>query len=253
LYHASRGSAVEPWIAGAIVTATMASYLCVPLLVPPELALIAAQAVLAVVPVIGVAIARPARPLAALGLRGARLGTFVAAVLIGATAWYVNIRLASLLPLPRRQTRLLEELVERPSLAHALAAYALVPALCEEILFRGVLARALAHRFTLGAAAALSALAFSAYHLSVAQALPTLTLGFLLGLLAIRADSVAPAIAAHAINNALAIAMSRRELPAIAGAFDRHPTLALVGCAVATTAGIALVLGTGRFTGRPVS
>jgi sodium transport system permease protein len=243
LYHAalaSRGSAVEPVVAVAIVLAALATYLIVPILVPPELALIAAQAALAVVPIAGVIALHPARPLAAVGLRGARPRFFVAAVLIGATAWYVNTRIVALLPLPERQTRMLEKLVDRPSLGLALATFALVPALCEEILFRGVLARGLARHLRLVAAAAISALVFAVYHHSLVQGLPTLTLGFVLAVIAIRADSVAPTIAAHALNNAMAIAMSRGELPELAGWLGRHPTLALAGCAGATAAGIAI-------------
>jgi membrane protease YdiL (CAAX protease family) len=165
---------------------------------------------------------------------------FIAAVLVGATAWYVNTRLVALLPLPERQTRMLEELVERPSFARALATFALVPALCEEILFRGVLARALGRHLRIVAAAAISAVLFAAYHHSLVQGLPTLTLGFVLAVIAIRGDSVAPTIVAHAINNAMAIAMSRDELPEIAGWLGRHPMLALAGCAGATAAGIAI-------------
>lgn len=240
LYHASRASAVEPVVALAIVLATLASYLIVPTLVPAELAMIGAQTAIAVVPIAAVIALHPARPLAAIGLRGARLRFFVAAALIGATAWYVNTRIVALLPLPERQTRMLEELVDRPSFGRALATFALVPALCEEILFRGVLARALGRQLRLVAAAAISAVVFAVYHHSLVQGLPTLTLGFVLAVIAIRADSVAPTIVAHAINNAMAIAMSRGELPEIAGWLGRHPTPALAGCAGATALGIAI-------------
>lgn len=242
LYHASRASAVEPWAAGAIVMAAMATYLAIPLLVPAELALIGAQAALALVPIAVVGAVHPARPLAALGLRGTRPRFLAAAAAVGATAWYVNIRLVALLPLPERQTRVLAELVDRPSLARSLAMFALVPALCEEILFRGVLARALGRRMSIAGAAALSAAVFAAYHFSVVQALPTLVLGFALGLIAIRADSVVPTIIAHAINNVLAIAMTRGELPAIAGWLGQNPTLALAGCAAVTALGLAVAL-----------
>jgi sodium transport system permease protein len=242
LYHATRAPAVEPTFAAAIVMAAAATYLAVPFVVPAFLALLVAQAALAVVPIAAVIALHPARPLAALGLRGARPRFLVAAVAIGATAWYVNIQLVSQLPLPERQARVLEELVERPPLLHALAMFALLPALCEEILFRGVLARALGRRTSIGIAAAISAVVFAAYHLSVVQALPTLTLGFVLALIAIRADSVVPAIVAHAINNALAIAMSRGELPELAGWIGAHPTVALAGCAMVTALGIAAVL-----------
>jgi membrane protease YdiL (CAAX protease family) len=144
------------------------------------------------------------------------------------------------LPITERQTRMLAELVERPPLIGALAMFAVLPAICEELLFRGVLARSLGRALPTAAAAAISAVVFSAYHLSIAQALPTLTLGFVLALIAIRAGSVAPAIAAHAINNGMAIAMSRGELPELASWLGHHPILALAGCASATALGIAI-------------
>jgi sodium transport system permease protein len=242
LYHASHDPAVAPSLAAMIVGAAVATYLVVPALVPAELALIAAQAALTVVPIAAVIVAHPARPLAALGLRGARPRFFLAAAAIGATAWYVNTRLVALLPLPEHASRALEVLVGQPSFAGALAMFALVPAICEEILFRGVLARALGRRLPIAAAAAISAVAFSAYHLSPVQALPTLTLGFVLAVVAIRADSVLPTIVAHAINNAIAIALSRDELPALAGWLGHHPTLALAGCAAATAGGLAVAV-----------
>jgi membrane protease YdiL (CAAX protease family) len=227
-------------VAVAIVLAAMATYLIAPIVVPEELALIAAQAAIAVVPLAFVFALHRSRPLAALGLRGARPHYLVAAALIGATAWYVNAWLVSLLPLPERGARMLEELVERPSLVRALATFALVPAVCEEILFRGVLARSLALSLRLVPAAVISAVVFAAYHHSLIQGLPTLTLGLLLAVIAIRADSVLPTIVAHALNNAVAIAMSRGELPRVAGWFGDHPTLALAGCAGATALGAAI-------------
>jgi membrane protease YdiL (CAAX protease family) len=242
LYHASPDPVVEPRIAAAIVAAALATYLLVLVLVPAELRLFAAQAALAVVPIVGVAVAHPVHPLSALGLRAARPRFFVAAIAIGATAWYLNTRLVELLPLPERQIRALEDLVRRPSLGGALAMFALVPALCEEIVFRGVLARALGRPLPIAWAAAISSVVFAAYHLSLVQALPTLTLGFVLAVLAIRADSVLPAMLAHAINNALALAISRDELPALADWLGRHPALALAGSATATAWGIAITL-----------
>lgn len=242
LYHASYEPVVEPAIAAVIVMATMATYLVASLVMPPKLSLIAAQIVLTVVPITTVIIAHPMRPLAALGLRGARPRFFVAAVAIGCTAWYVNMRLVALLPLPERATHALDALVHRPSFAPALVMFALVPAICEEILFRGVLARAISRQLPIVLAAAISGAVFAAYHLSLVQALPTLTLGFVLALIAIRADSSLPAMLAHALNNALAITMSRDELPELAGWLGHHPALALAGCATATAGGIALAV-----------
>jgi sodium transport system permease protein len=255
LYHASQAphaggtgsaeassgavSAVEPLVGMAIVLAAMATYLMVPGLVPAELVLPVAQAALAIVPIAAVLALHRKRPLAALGLRRTRLRYVTAAVAVGATTWYVNIRLVAALPLPEEPARRLAELVEQPPLWGSLAMFALLPSVCEEILFRGLLARALGRHLRLVVAAAASAALFAAYHLSIVQALPTLTLGFLFGLIAIRADSVLPTMIAHAINNALAIAMTRGELPGIAAWFGEHPTFALAGCV--TTSGLALV------------
>jgi len=240
LYHASRAAVVEPWVAAAIVLTAMATYLVAPMFAPSALRFVVAQAALAAVTVVGVLVAHPARALAALGLRGARPVFFVAAVAIGATAWYLNLRLVALLPLPEGQARALQVMVDRPSLAGALLSFAALPAVCEELVFRGVLARSLGRNLAVVMAAAISAIVFSTYHLSLVQALPTLTLGFVLAVVAIRADSIAPTMLAHAINNAMALTMSRGEVAPVATWMDRHPTLALVGCGAATALGLML-------------
>ena len=242
LYHATRAPTVEAMTAMTIVLAAMLIYLIVAIAMPPPAALPAAQAALAIVAITMAAVQHRARPFAAVGLRGARPRFVAAAVAIGATAWYINIQLVSQLPLPEHQGRMLAELVDRRPLGYALAMFALLPAVCEEILFRGVLARALGRRLPIAAAAAISAAVFAAYHVSVVQALPTFTLGFVLGLIAIRADSVVPSMIAHAINNAAAIAMSRGELPGLAGWVNAHAAPVLAGCVAATALGIAAVL-----------
>jgi membrane protease YdiL (CAAX protease family) len=240
LYHAPGAPVVEPIVAAGIVGAALASYLLAAALAPRPWALVAAQLALAAVPAGMMVILRPERPLAALGLRGARPRFFAAAIAIGATAWYLNLWLAEALPLPEQQIHELEALVDRPPLGSALAAFALLPAVCEEILFRGVLARSLGRSTSLIVAALVSAVVFSAYHLSLVQALPTLSLGALLAVIAIRADSIAPTVVAHAINNALAIALSRGELPGVAGWLGQHTPAALAGCATATVLGIVI-------------
>jgi sodium transport system permease protein len=244
LYHASRAPAVEPRVAAGIVLAAIASYLVVAAVAPVRLWFVAAQLALAVVAGAGVVLAHPVRPLAALGLRGARLRFFVAGIAVGATAWHLNAALVewlfARLALPREQAVHLQRLVDRPPLWQALAMFAVLPAVCEEIVFRGVLARSIGRRASLIAAAGISAAVFSVYHMSLVQALPTLTLGLMLAVIAICADSVAPAMVAHALNNALAIAVSRGALPELVGWLDRHPIAGLVGCAVATLGGLVI-------------
>jgi membrane protease YdiL (CAAX protease family) len=276
LYHAPGAPVVEPRTAAGIVAAAVASCLAASVLAPAPLRFAAAQFALALAAAVGCAIALPgaagmpgaaggrgaaggpgaaggrgaagmrgaAGVRGALGVRWARPRFFAAAIAIGATAWYLNLWIETLLdralPLPHQEAHSLEVLVERPPIASALALFALLPAACEELVFRGVLARALGRRWSLLAAAAVSALVFSAYHLSVIQAVPTLTLGLALAVIAIRADSAVPAMLAHATNNALAVAMSRGALPSVASWLDGHPIAATLGCAAATGGGIAL-------------
>lgn len=239
LYHAPRTAAVEPWLAAGIVAAALATYLVIPFVAPRTAALPIAQAALLVIPVSAIAMLRLERPWAALGLRGSRARWIAAGVALGATLWYVNMQLVALLPVPAREVRTLEALVEAPPLLGAIALFALVPAVCEEVMFRGVLARALGRQMPIGIAAALSALVFAAYHLSIVQALPTLTFGFGLAVIAIRADSVVPTIVAHAINNTIAIVLSRDALPGATAWLIGHPTLAFAGCVLISALAIA--------------
>jgi membrane protease YdiL (CAAX protease family) len=244
LYHASRAPAVEPSVAAGIVLAAMGSYVLAVAVAPARLRFVAAQLALAVVAGAAVAVVHRGRPLAALGLRGARLRFFAAAIAVGATGWYLNAALVdwlfALLGLSREHARHLQELVDRPPLWQAIALFAVLPAVCEEIVFRGVLARSIGRRMSLIVAAAISAVVFSAYHASLVQALPTLTLGMVLAVIAIRADSIAPSMVAHALNNALAIAVTRGALPELTGWLGRHPVAGLTGCMVATAGGVVL-------------
>jgi membrane protease YdiL (CAAX protease family) len=150
--------------------------------------------------------------------------------------------LMRMVPVPKAQLAQLQGLVDGPPLGVALVQFALLPAVCEEILFRGVLARSLGRRTSLAAAAAISAVVFAAYHVSAVQALPTLTLGLALGALAIRADSIAPTVVAHALNNAMAIAISRGLFPAVSAWLGRHPSLGVAACCAAAAGGLALAL-----------
>lgn len=85
---------------------------------------------------------------------------------------------------------------------------AVTPAICEELVFRGVLLHALGTRLTGAATVALSAVIFGAFHLSsvtVIRLLPTMWLGLLLGLVVWRTRSIFPAMLMHFVNNALVV------------------------------------------------
>ncbi len=80
-------------------------------------------------------------------------------------------------------------------------ALAVVPAVCEELLFRGVLYRLMCGTISPRAAVAAQALVFGLFHGSIYRLLPTAALGFVLGELRRRTGSVVPGIIAHALTN----------------------------------------------------
>ena len=83
---------------------------------------------------------------------------------------------------------------------------AVLPGVSEELLFRGVLQRAI-RRAPLAIAA--SALAFACAHLDPPHVVAVLPMGVYLAWVAHRSDSTWPTIGAHVMNNGLAIAATR--------------------------------------------
>jgi membrane protease YdiL (CAAX protease family)/uncharacterized RDD family membrane protein YckC len=82
--------------------------------------------------------------------------------------------------------------------------------IAEEIFFRGMLFGGLRRRLSTLPAAAISALVFGALHAAtgITAVPPLIAFGFVLALLYERTGSLAPCIAAHALNNALALAVT---------------------------------------------
>jgi membrane protease YdiL (CAAX protease family) len=246
LYHAERPEAgtdgarpaFDSVIAGGLVGCAMATFYLIAAVVSPGWGMLIGQASLVAIPALAATFF--GHKLAVLGISRTRAIFVVAAALVGLTTWYVNWRIVRWVePPPDGQ---LDDMTERTSLVGALAMIAVVPPICEEVLFRGVLARALARQLPLAVAVVLSAVFFSAYHLSLARAIPTLVLGLILALIAIRADSIVPTIIGHALNNAVALVVIRGELPAMNRWIENHPTAMLIGCLAASGAGVALVL-----------
>lgn len=166
-----------------------------------------------------------AAPLADLGLTRPSAGALAGAALLGAGIWLVNLHLVApiteALDDGRESTRALEALVTTTPIA-ALLVLSLVPPLCEELACRGLLVLGLRARLGPAAAVAIGAVAFAALHLSLVRAAPMLVLGAALGALTVWSRSVVPAIAAHAINNAISLTLAAGYAPAITRGIDTH-------------------------------
>jgi membrane protease YdiL (CAAX protease family) len=91
-------------------------------------------------------------------------------------------------------------------LAAAILAIGLVPALAEELLFRGVLQRSLVARLGAVPGIGLAAVAFGAIHVEPIHATFAVPLGVYLGLAGYLAGNVWVPVACHAVNNLAAVA-----------------------------------------------
>lgn len=158
---------------------------------------------------------------------------------------------------PREHAHLLGLLRPTPPrpLLLDLTLFALIPALCEELLFRGVLFSLLERASAPGTAdaaqqpaqrslrgrrlfaLAITSILFGAFHLSVGKLLPTAVLGLGFGLAMLASGSLYGAMAMHATNNAAVIVLVRLGLADGAGSEPSGSWL--------WTAGALLVVPTG--------
>jgi sodium transport system permease protein len=86
--------------------------------------------------------------------------------------------------------------------------FAVLPALCEEIAFRGFILTGLLRRFKPLTAVLISSFLFALAHLNVFQFIPSLVLGIVLGILAVRSGSILPGMLFHLIHNGLLIGLT---------------------------------------------
>jgi sodium transport system permease protein len=199
---------------------------------------------LVLLPAVGFLQARGLPVAETLGLSRVHFWPVVGGALAGAGGFWlvalVEVGLDRLFPAPPELVDSLRRLVVGPMWLDVLA-LALAPALCEEALFRGLTLPSLASRIGGRWAVLSTALLFAGFHLSLYRFLPTALLGLVLGTVRWRSGSLWPAIAFHAVNNALVLTLVRmgRDNPPL-------PTnvvgLAGLGSAViALTVGVALV------------
>jgi sodium transport system permease protein len=140
------------------------------------------------------------RPLKAVSAGGA--------ILLGISAWSVMLHLFRILPPPESFVKeMLKTLLPaNVPLWVLLLALAITPAICEELLFRGMILSGLR---SLGKWPAIigSALLFGLMHGSIYRLLPTFFLGVLLGYVVWRTRSIFCSMIVHSVHNGVLVAM----------------------------------------------
>jgi len=147
-----------------------------------------------------------AAPLATLGAFVAGLGLFY---LLAAVVEPAQSRV---LPVPPSVAQSLQQLVTPPAprpLAFDLVTFALLPAVAEELLFRGLLLASLRPRIGTVAAVVVSALAFAAFHFSPHALIAATLAGLALGAVRVWSGALLPAVALHVANNGAVLVATR--------------------------------------------
>lgn len=126
---------------------------------------------------------------------------------------------------------------------YLILAFAVAPAICEELAFRGLILSGFRQRGRDGLAILFSAVLFGVMHMIPQQVFNATLLGLVLGLLAVRSGSIWPAVLFHLVNNSFAVVHGqmgtwREDLDwlrqiTLAGPYGVHYSPWLVGLAAA--------------------
>ena len=141
-----------------------------------------------------------------LSLRAPSARAILASVLLGLAGWTVAGGLVRLMPPPESLVRALEKVLLLEGAPRSLwlvwLAVAITPAVCEELLFRGLVLSGM-RRLGLCPAVGAAALLFALAHSSIYRLLPTFCLGVLFGYAVWKSGSVVTGMIGHALNNGL--------------------------------------------------
>ena len=173
-----------------------------------------------------------------------------AAILIGLGGWVVaNLAAQWIFPPPKEYVEAFRRLLFPETQARGLAAnlflFALTPAICEELFFRGLLLRGLLTRMSPAAAIGISAGMFALFHVDVYRLLPTAFLGVMLGLVAYRGGSFIASAVVHFCNNGILVVLGAAGLDRRIDALGTAANVGLLaGALVLVAAGVLILLRT---------
>jgi sodium transport system permease protein len=171
-----------------------------------------------------------------LGLNPAGVASLGGAALMGAATVLVAPQLeawqARVIPPPEQYLEALSEFVTLEpgeSLVWALFCLALVPAICEEALFRGVLLKTSLARWDKVTAIVSIGILFGLFHLDLWR-WPLLSLiGMLITWIAVETASIWPAFVFHLVNNSVSLLIANSHWPVERDAVDLPPELMAFG------------------------
>lgn len=179
--------------------------------VPPSISLIVQQAFIGVLPVLA-AVYIKADMKEVFSLRLPKLKSLFGAIILGVGGICLNLVTSSLLSMafPSDSEGLNEQylqLLDGVSFVPGLLLMALLPAVCEELMYRGYMFTAFKNKMSIPKAIVIVSLLFGISHMSMIKILPTAVLGAALAYMIYKSGSIVTSALIHFLNNALAVVM----------------------------------------------
>ena len=247
-----RATIPPPLALAAVVVGMLAMPAVTVLLLPRGMrtALVASELVL-VTPGLLALLAYRIAPVPGLSLRPLDRRTALLVVGAGGSLWLASLGLLELQYAvwspPPGYLEAFRRLHEALRPAHTLDAIAsivaigIVPALCEEVLVRGIVLPSLLRATRPAAAVIVSAMVFAFIHLDPYRTLFTLVLGLALGVLRLRTGSLLACMVAHAVLNTITFAAAPFTDDPSQGLPDPRPALGLALLLAGSAATVVVV------------
>ncbi len=178
---------------------------------PLSVGLIVQQAFIGVLPILA-AIYIKADMKRVFSLKMPGLKNLVGAIVLGVGGICLNLVVSSLLSMafPNNSEAVNQQytqILEGVSFVPALFLMALLPAVCEELMFRGYMFTAFRNHMSLPKAIIIVSLLFGVSHMSMIKIVPTALLGATLAYMIHKSGSVVTSSLVHFLNNAVAVVM----------------------------------------------
>ena len=178
---------------------------------------------------------------------------FAGGVLLGAGAFFaatlISLILTPVLTESVENTQALNEIIYGLPVPVLLLMVALMPAVGEELMFRGFIFGTFRNRYGAAVSICFTAVLFAAYHLSVIRFFALLPLSFALTYAAYKADSIYVSMLMHLINNGFSVIQARypeavgRVLPMLAEdeLTGGKAAILIAGALILTAAGLLML------------
>lgn len=179
------------------------------------------------------------------GFAGTGAAAYMGGALLAAGIFLINIVLAAgmmaLFPESGQNLNTAFSEIMGDSALWAFFVIAFTPAVCEEMLFRGLFFHSLKAKYRPLPAVIATAVLFGLYHMSLVKFIPTGLMGLVLALVVWRTGSIFPAMLMHFLNNACSVLLFYYEEP-LGGMFPVFYKEALQVSDVLLLSGVGLML-----------